>query len=129
MADTERDVVKVVAVTIGRNANGPGYDGRPIPHGAWLGFVSGTSELLARFTTEAWVSTQYTGRWNGRPEDAYVFYGPLRTNANTDDLRARLANLGGYYGQEAIGLTIGFGELVESTTVTIAEGITEEVTT
>jgi hypothetical protein len=104
--------MNTITVTIGRNVGDV-----PLPDSEWIDFVNRTRATVAEVTDDLWVATDYTGEWNGTSEDAFVFYGPLPTsadNALVDRLRVSLGSLATYYGQEAIGLSLGASELVET---------------
>jgi hypothetical protein len=102
--------MQTVTVTIGRNV-GPD----PLPADAWNGFVSATRRAVEHATSELWASAPTRSIWVDTPEDAFVFYGPTIDHPDAvQALRVRLSSLAGYYGQEAIGLSVGESELVES---------------
>ena len=107
--------MRTVTVTIGRNV---GTD--PLPAEDWNDFVFGTRRAVEVVTSELWAQGPSRGSWDGVSEDAFFFYGPVA--AMTDDvvpalirhLRALLSVLATRYRQEAIGLSVGEPELVES---------------
>lgn len=107
MSNTE-----AITVTIGRNI-GPS----PMPMERWEAFIRDVRESVAMNVAELWVDAEYSGLWEGRTEDAWVFYGPLaESHSDLDyaDLRYRLRTVAEHYRQDAIGLTRGLSELVES---------------
>lgn len=105
--------MQTVTVTIGRNV-GPD----PLPADIWNEFVSRVRREVERVTSELWAVAPFRGQWEGESEDAMVFYGPLKAvqaiTRPLPTLRANLANLATYYRQDAIGLSVGESELVES---------------
>lgn len=104
--------MRTVTVTIGRNVGTS-----PLSPESWNEFVSQTREAVKVATDELWAVAPYRGSWDGVSEDSAVFYGPLKDGDQDWYLRAlrtQLANLATYYRQEAIGLSVGVSELVES---------------
>lgn len=67
------------------------------------------------------VSSPYKGRWEQVQEDAFIYYGLLNSDADMRKVRRELSNLATYYRQDAIGLSVGEGELVMGYQV---EGVT-----
>lgn len=118
--------MQTITVTIGRNV---GQD--PLPQDRWNEFIADTRAAVESAVSDIWVATPYRGSWDGVPEDAFVFYGPVvGTLANTPQERAlkqRLSVLAGYYGQQAIGVSVGFSELVEAIDVLAPVGEREGV--
>lgn len=112
--------METITVTIGRNAGAA--DGAPLPSDVWNHFVADTREAFESVVAETWAQGPTRNVWGDTPEDGFVFYGPLRRaeggpwrgNAALGALRSRLATLAAYYGQEAVGLSLGLSELVES---------------
>ena len=112
--------METVTVTIGRNV---GDD--PLPADQWNAFTSDTRAAVEAATLDLWAIAPYKGVWKGTTEDAAIFYGPLVDVGEVlEALRQRLAVLATYYGQEAVGLSVGTGELVEhfATDVPSVEG-------
>jgi hypothetical protein len=104
--------MKTVTVTIGRNIND-----QPMSQYAWDQFNYDVLKAVQSYTSELWANAVSRSQWTGVPEDSRVFYGPLRANLRPLELsrlRARLATLATQYGQEAIGMSVGESELVES---------------
>lgn len=104
--------MKTVTVTIGRNVGD-----KPLPQDVWNQFVWAITRAFDTITTEQWANGSTKGIWQGVTEEARVLYGPVRQDATDLDLRrfrARLATLATQYGQDAIGLSVGESELVES---------------
>lgn len=104
--------METITVTIGRNVGD-----RPLPASVWNSFVSDTREAVERATSEVWAAAPTRSVWGDQREDAFVFYGPVTAPHAVSSLRITLAGLAAYYGQEAIGLSIGLSELVESVAV------------
>lgn len=117
--------MQTITVTIGRNVGT-----EPLTLDAWNQYVSSVRRAVDAATSELWVATPYRGSWDGTPEDAFVFHGAALDGDNAEDygtlpaLRSRLAILATYYGQDAIGLAVGTGELVRSFATAVAEGAT-----
>lgn len=111
--------MKTVTVTIGRNVADV-----PMAPERWNDYVTRTREAVTDALSELWVTAPYRGEWEGVREDAFVFYGPLKGGEGTDDafwsdlnvreLKVKLSTLATYYRQDAIGLSVGEAELVES---------------
>jgi len=104
--------MKTVTVTIGRNIGDS-----PMSPDTWNQFSYETLQAVETYTSALWVNAPSRSVWQGVPEDARAFYGPLRDGSGPSELRrlrARLANLATQYGQAAIGLSVGESELVES---------------
>lgn len=58
--------------------------------------------------------TPYKGQWEGNREDAAIYFGTVVSEGDMGKLRVALSNLATYYGQQAIGLTVGESQLIES---------------
>ena len=106
--------MKTVTVTIGRNVGIT-----PLVSEEWNDFVSRARKAVSKATQEIWAAAPYKGLWEGNTEDAFVFYGPLLDDYDewprvVRELREDLRNLASEYGQDAIGLSVGDGELVEA---------------
>lgn len=104
--------MRTITVTIGRNIGET-----PMEQDSWNGFISTTRKAVEGVTPEFWTQAPYKGAWDGLSEDSFVFYGPLSDDVDDSRLarlRANLATVATYYGQAAIGLSIGESELVES---------------
>lgn len=104
--------MRTITVTIGRNIGN-----EPMAQGQWNAFTYSVREALQSYVTEWWATGAYKGSWEGIGEDAMFYYGPLRNTVDERDLaivKARLATLATQYGQEAIGVSVGESELVES---------------
>jgi len=103
------DKVKTVTVTIGRNIGTS-----PMLPELWYEFISKVRQAFTDATSEVWTVAPYKGLWQENPEEACVFYGPVRHEEFIPALRTTLANLATYYHQDAIGMSVGESELVES---------------
>ena len=102
--------MKTVTVTIGRNVGD-----EPLPAAAWNDYTADTRRAVEAVTVDLWAVAPYRGSWEGQPEDAVILYGSLiDVDGVVEALRQRLATLATYYGQQAIGLSVGSSELVES---------------
>lgn len=101
--------METVTVTYGRNVGD-----LPMDLERWNDFNWAMRNTVESYTAELWADGQSRNAWKGVPEESRVLYGPVRTGANLTQLRARLANLATQFGQEAIGLSVGQSELVES---------------
>lgn len=99
--------MRTVTVTIGRNVGT-----EPMPREQWNHFVAKVRNEVSLATEEVWAVAPYQGSWEGVREDAVVFYGPLK-EPRLEILRSSLSNLATYYSQDAIGLSVGEGELVK----------------
>lgn len=113
--------METVTVTIGRNVGDA-----PLPPEAWNAYVSDTRQAVEAATSELWAHAPYRGEWEGVAEDAFIYFGALAGPDSLGALRQRLATLATFYGQDAIGLAAGTGELVENfaSGVPAVEGVT-----
>lgn len=108
-------MTRTVTVTIGRNIGEKPMDGED-----WAGFTYRTRRAIEGAGIELWATAPYKGLWEGTSEDAVVFFGQLPGFKADDDqrrvngLRENLRNLASEYGQEAVGFSVGDGELVEA---------------
>ena len=103
--------MQTITVTIGRNVGE-----EPLPQDRWNEFIADTRAAVDSTVSDIWVATPYRGSWDGVPEDAFVFYGPVEAEHIPWErlLKQRLSVLAGYYGQQAIGVSVGFSELVDA---------------
>lgn len=103
--------MNTITVTIGRNVGD-----EPMSPSSWNNFIFDTRKAFLQSAEDVWAGALYTGGWNGHSEDAYILYGPSKSEsaAAVTILRQTLAILATKYGQDAIGLSVGEGELVES---------------
>jgi hypothetical protein len=104
-------------VTIGRNVGT-----EPMSDDRWTDYVRQARQVAQMAMSDVWADAGYDGGWEGNEEDAWAFYGPLTPGLDVDALRSTLATLADVYGQDAIGLSVGVGELVgpRVPTVTVA---------
>lgn len=110
--DGDKVMSKTLTVTFGRNIGDV-----PMDLDRWAEFSWKARETVRDFTSELWADGVSRSQWLGTPEESRVLYGPVKptvNDLNLRQLRARLANLATQYGQEAIGLSVGESELVES---------------
>lgn len=115
--------MQAITVTIGRNVGD-----KPMSPDSWNTFISKIRETVEAVTNgELWFSGPGRNKWDGVPEESFIFYGPVWDELDgvlhqggdmrplaIEALRGTLAILATYYGQEAIGLTVGEAELIES---------------
>lgn len=110
--DGDKIMSRTLTVTFGRNIGEI-----PMDLDSWAEFSWKAREIVTDFTYELWADGVSRSQWLGIPEESRVLYGPVKPSINDRNLRtlrARLANLATQYGQEAIGLSVGESELVES---------------
>jgi hypothetical protein len=103
--------MRTITVTIGRNVGS-----EPMEQSEWNAFVWETRETIEIVSPELWANAAHRNSWNGTSEDSFIFYGPLfdETDATVEFLRNRLETIATKFRQDAIGLSIGDSELVES---------------
>lgn len=99
-------MAKTLTVTIGRNVGD-----QPMPHDQWESFRRSVRRTLETAGGEVWADARYRGQWEGIHEDAAIVHALVDDEA-VDPVRITLAELAALYGQEAIGLAVGTGELV-----------------
>lgn len=96
--------MSTATITFGRNV-----DGEPMSATAWEGFHAAVLAVLNRLDATVLSDATYTGSWEGVTEDAAIVLCEVEP---TNSLRDALAGLARIYAQDAIGLTVGEGELV-----------------
>lgn len=107
---------RTVTVTIGRNvADGRGGQG-PMPEDRWQDFRTIVRQSLANnLAPDFSASYDGTGEWGGVSEDSTTFiFSGVTSTTPAADVRSWLSYLARDFGQDAIALTIGDTELVES---------------
>jgi hypothetical protein len=102
-------IMHTVTVTIGRN-----IDDEPMIATVWNDFVSEIRDAVEHAASEVWASAPYKGEWEGVKEDAFIVYANDVDDAGVEFLRNRLETLATKFRQDAIGLSVGVGELVAS---------------
>lgn len=95
-----------VTITIGRNVGNIPLDSR-----SWERFRQSVSDALTAGSAETWAQATYVGAWEGVSEDAAIWLAAVPAD-RLGALRAALGALASLYRQDAIGLTVGTGELV-----------------
>jgi hypothetical protein len=96
-----------VTVTIGRNVG----DVAMSRH-AWSTYRRAVRAVLAEVDAEIYADgARYRGQWGGIYEDAAIWLAAV-DDAYVPAMRTALAGLAHAYDQDAIGLTVGTGELV-----------------
>jgi len=98
--------MNTVTVTIGRNVGE-----KPLPPADWTSFRAAVRQAVETVGAEIYVDSTGRGRWGEVWEDNAIIHAGDVDSALVPALRRTLASLAAIYGQDAIGLAVGTGEV------------------